>query len=80
MLSRAGRRAAKARTTITPLQGGWARIEGSSGKAYGQTITWYVPLPVAAQFAGRLFLVEPPGLAPEKKENVTNSRVDLRIK
>jgi hypothetical protein len=30
--------------------------------------------------AGRLFLVEPPGLTPEKKENVQNSRVDLRIK
>ena len=30
--------------------------------------------------AGKLFLVEPPGLAPEKKENVKNSRVDLRIK
>jgi hypothetical protein len=30
--------------------------------------------------AGRLFLVAPPGLAPEKKENVPDSRVDLRIK
>jgi hypothetical protein len=30
--------------------------------------------------AGRLFLVDPPALTPEKKEKVTNSRVDLRIK
>jgi outer membrane protein OmpA-like peptidoglycan-associated protein len=30
--------------------------------------------------AGRLFLVEPPGLTPEKKGNVPDSRVDLRIK
>ena len=30
--------------------------------------------------AGRLFMVKPPGLAPEKKENVTNSRVDLKLK
>lgn len=30
--------------------------------------------------AGRLFLVESPGLTPEKKENVPGSRVDLRIK
>jgi flagellar motor protein MotB len=30
--------------------------------------------------AGRLFLVESSGLAPEKKENVPGSRVDLRIK
>ena len=26
---------------------------------------------------GRLFMVAPPALAPEKKENVTNSRVDF---
>jgi len=25
-------------------------------------------------------MVKPPGLAPEKKENVTNSRVDLKLK
>ncbi len=30
--------------------------------------------------AARLFMVKPPGLAPEKKENVTNSRVDLKLK
>jgi hypothetical protein len=30
--------------------------------------------------AGRLFLVESPGLTPEQKENVPGSRVDLRIK
>ena len=30
--------------------------------------------------AGRLFMVKPPGLAPEKKENVKNSRVDLKLK
>jgi hypothetical protein len=30
--------------------------------------------------AGRLFLVESPGLTAEKKENVPDSRVDLRIK
>ena len=30
--------------------------------------------------AGRLFLLESPGLTPEKKENVPDSRVDLRIK
>ena len=28
----------------------------------------------------RLFMVKPPGLAPEKKENVKNSRVDLKLK
>ncbi len=30
--------------------------------------------------AGSLFLVESPGMAPEQKENVPGSRVDLRIK
>jgi hypothetical protein len=25
-------------------------------------------------------MVKPPGLAPEKKENVKNSRVDLKLK
>jgi outer membrane protein OmpA-like peptidoglycan-associated protein len=30
--------------------------------------------------AGRLFLVQSPGLTPEKKENVPDRRVDLRIK
>lgn len=28
------------RTTITPLQGGWARIESFAGTAYGQSIAW----------------------------------------
>ena len=28
------------RTTITPLEGGWARIESFSGKGYGQTVGW----------------------------------------
>jgi hypothetical protein len=30
-------RAIRIRTTITPLEGGWTRIESFSGKAYGQT-------------------------------------------
>jgi len=30
--------------------------------------------------AGRLFMVESPGFSPEKKENVSDSRVDLRVK
>jgi len=25
---------------VIPLEGGWARIEAFSGKAYGQAITW----------------------------------------
>ena len=28
------------KTTITPLEGGWARIESFSGKGYGQTVGW----------------------------------------
>jgi hypothetical protein len=28
------------RTTITPLGGGWARIDGLSGRGYGQTVGW----------------------------------------
>jgi hypothetical protein len=28
------------KTTLTPLEGGWARLEGFAGKGYGQTITW----------------------------------------
>ena len=30
--------------------------------------------------AGRIFLIEPQSLAPEKKENLKDSRVDLRLK
>jgi RHS repeat-associated protein len=30
----------KIRTTITPLEGGWARIEAFSGKGFGQTLAW----------------------------------------
>lgn len=33
-------KATKIRTTITPLEGGWARIETFSGKGYGQTVSW----------------------------------------
>jgi hypothetical protein len=32
--------AIKLRTTITPMEGGWARIEAFSGRGYGQTIGW----------------------------------------
>jgi len=28
------------KVTVTPLEGGWARLEGFSGKGYGQTIRW----------------------------------------
>jgi hypothetical protein len=28
------------RTTITPLEGGWARIESLAGRGYGQTLGW----------------------------------------
>jgi hypothetical protein len=28
------------RTTLTPLEGGWARLESFSGKGYGQTVGW----------------------------------------
>jgi hypothetical protein len=34
-------KAIKIRTTITPLEGGWARIETFSGRAYGQTVAWH---------------------------------------
>jgi hypothetical protein len=27
-------------TTITPLEGGWARLANSSGTGYGQKIGW----------------------------------------
>jgi outer membrane protein OmpA-like peptidoglycan-associated protein len=30
--------------------------------------------------AARLFMVKPPGLAPQKRENLKNSRVDLKLK
>ncbi len=32
--------AIKIKTTITPLEGGWARLERLSGRGYGQTIGW----------------------------------------
>ena len=28
------------KTTITPLEGGWARLESFSARGYGQTIAW----------------------------------------
>jgi formylglycine-generating enzyme required for sulfatase activity len=28
------------KTTITPLEGGWARIEGFAGRGYGQVVGW----------------------------------------
>jgi hypothetical protein len=33
-------RAIRIRTTITPLEGGWARLESCSGRGYGQTVNW----------------------------------------
>lgn len=33
-------KAIRIKTTITPLEGGWARIEAFSGKAYGQSVGW----------------------------------------
>lgn len=33
-------RAIKIKTTITPLEGGWARLESFSGRAYGQALAW----------------------------------------
>jgi len=33
-------RAIKIKTTLTPLEGGWARLGTFSGKAYGQTLAW----------------------------------------
>jgi hypothetical protein len=33
-------KAIKVRATITPLEGGWARIETFSGRGYGQTVGW----------------------------------------
>jgi hypothetical protein len=45
-LSLAGRpaevaaKAIQIRATITPLEGGWARIESLSGRGYGQLLNW----------------------------------------
>jgi hypothetical protein len=33
-------KAIKIKTTITPLEGGWARTASFSGGGYGQTLTW----------------------------------------
>jgi hypothetical protein len=33
-------KAIKIRTTITPMEGGWARLESLSGRGYGQTLGW----------------------------------------
>jgi hypothetical protein len=33
-------RGIRIRTIITPLEGGWARIEALNGKAYGQALAW----------------------------------------
>jgi hypothetical protein len=35
-----GARAIRMRVSITPLAGGWARLEGVSGGGYGQTLVW----------------------------------------
>lgn len=32
--------AIKIKTTITPLEGGWARLESFSGTGYGQRLGW----------------------------------------
>jgi hypothetical protein len=32
--------AIKIKATITPLEGGWARMEAFSGKGYGQAVAW----------------------------------------
>jgi hypothetical protein len=32
--------AIKIKTTITPLEGGWARIESFAGRGYGQAVGW----------------------------------------
>jgi hypothetical protein len=34
-------KAIQIRTTIAPLEGGWARLESLSGRAYGQALTWW---------------------------------------
>jgi len=39
-LSRLAAKAIKIKTTITPLEGGWAGLGTFSGKAYGQTVSW----------------------------------------
>jgi hypothetical protein len=33
-------KAIKIKTTITPLEGGWARLESFSARGYGQTLAW----------------------------------------
>ncbi len=33
-------KAIRIKTTIAPLEGGWARLQGFSGKGYGQVLTW----------------------------------------
>lgn len=33
-------RTVRIRTRITPLEGGWARIDAFSGTGYGQTLRW----------------------------------------
>jgi hypothetical protein len=33
-------KAIRIRTTITPLEGGWARLQSFSGKGYGQAVGW----------------------------------------
>jgi len=33
-------KAIKIKATITPLEGGWARVESFSGKGYGQSVGW----------------------------------------
>jgi len=38
--SDAAAKAIKVKATITPLEGGWARLESFSGKGYGQTVAW----------------------------------------
>ena len=35
-----GAKAIAIRTTLTPIEGGWARIESFSGRGYGQVIGW----------------------------------------
>jgi hypothetical protein len=36
----AAAKAIEIRTTVTPLEGGWARLENFSGRGYGQTLGW----------------------------------------
>ena len=33
-------RAFRIRTTVTPQEGGWARLDGITGEGYGQTLDW----------------------------------------